>query len=274
MLNIEQWPKLREPVLVVALSGWVDAGSAGVGAAAVLAEQLQSAQRFGQVDVADLLDLQQTRPTVRMVDGTTREIVWPVIDLVAGRAGCDVVLVIGPEPSLHWRAFTAELVTLAQRLDVRLAATLGGMPAVVSHRRPAPVLATATSRALAQEVGALRFDYLGPTGAQSVLQVALGEADIPAVGLWAQVPHYVAGNRSSPAIRALLERLRDVAGVQTDLRAMDTEVDEYLERVEGGLAERPDVAEMIRTIETDQHDLPTGDELVSEIERFLRDEPG
>jgi proteasome assembly chaperone (PAC2) family protein len=274
MLNIEQWPKLREPVLVVALSGWVDAGSAGVGAAAALAEQLQSAQRFGQVDIADLLDLQQTRPTVRMVDGTTREIVWPVIDLVAGRAGCDVVLVIGPEPSLHWRAFTAELVTLAQRLDVRLAATLGGMPAVVSHRRPAPVLATATSRALAQEVGALRFDYLGPTGAQSVLQVALGEADIPAVGLWAQVPHYVAGNRSSPAIRALLERLRDVAGVQTDLRAMDTEVDEYLERVEGGLAERPDVAEMIRTIETDQHDLPTGDELVSEIERFLRDEPG
>ena len=86
MLDIDRWPDLRDPVLVVALSGWVDAGLAGAGAAAVLSDQLDSAAGFGRVDLTDLSDLQQTRPSVRLVDGATREIKWPAIDLVAGRA--------------------------------------------------------------------------------------------------------------------------------------------------------------------------------------------
>ena len=88
------------------------------------------------------------------------------------------MIVAGPEPSVRWRDVTSELVQVAQRLDVQLAVTLGGMPAPVSHRRPVPVLATASSRSVAQEVGALRADYFGPTGAQTVLQVALGDAGI------------------------------------------------------------------------------------------------
>ena len=123
------------------------------------------------------------------------------------------------------------------------------MPAPVSHRRPVNVLATASSRSVAQEVGALRADYFGPTGAQTVLQVALGEAGIRAVGFWAQVPHYVAATPSPPAIRAMLERLREVAGLTVDLRALDEQSDAYLERVEEGLSERPDVADMVRQLE-------------------------
>jgi hypothetical protein len=149
---------------------------------------------------------------------------------------------------------------------------LGGMPAVVSHRRPVTVLATATSAGLVQEVGALRTDYAGPTGAQTVLQVALGDAGVPTLGLWAQVPHYVSGNPSPPAIRALLGRLREVAGVETELGALDAQADDWVERVESGLADRPDVAELVQAIEAGADDLPTGDELASEIERFLRDE--
>src|SRR5919106_2740707 len=109
-IEVERWPELRDPVLLVALSGWVDAGLAGAGAAAVLAEQLESARRFGHVDLTDAVDLQQTRPTVKLVDGATREISWPSVDLVAGRAARDVVLCVGPEPSLRWREFTEHLV--------------------------------------------------------------------------------------------------------------------------------------------------------------------
>ena len=277
MLDIDRWPDLRDPVLVVALSGWVDAGLAGAGAAAVLSDQLESAGGFGRVDLTDIVDLQQTRPSVHLVDGATREITWPAIDLIAGRAGRDVVLCRGPEPSLRWGAFSDELVQMSQRIGVSMMLGLGGMPTLVSHRRPVTVLATATSRSLAQEVGAWRADYTGPTGAQTALQVAFGDAGIPGVGLWAQVPHYVAATPSPPAISALLARLRELAGVETDLTPLDAQVDEYQRRVEEGLSERPDVAEMVRNIESAESaegsgEIPTGDELASEIERFLREQ--
>jgi proteasome assembly chaperone (PAC2) family protein len=274
VLDIDRWPDLRDPVLVVALSGWVDAGLAGAGAVAVLSEQLGSAAGFGHVDLTDLVDLQQTRPSVHLVDGASREITWPSIDLIAGRAGRDIVLCRGPEPSLRWRAFSEEIVQMSQRLGVSMMLALGGMPSLVSHRRPVPVLATATSRSLAQEVGAWRADYTGPTGAQTAVQVALGQAGIPGVGLWAQVPHYVSATPSPPAISALLSRLRELAGVETDLAALDDQTDEYLRRVEEGVSERPDVAEMVRNIEATEGsgEIPTGDELASEIERFLREQ--
>jgi len=272
VLDVDQWPQLRDPVMLVALTGWVDGGLAGAGALAAVADQLQAARRFGRIDLADLVDLQQTRPTVALDDGTVRTITWPSVDLVAGQAGRDVVLVAGPEPSIRWRELTATLVDVAQRLGVRTAVALGGMPAAISHRRPTAVLATASSRSLAQEIGALRADYVGPTGVQTVLQIALGEVGIGAIGLWAQVPHYVAATPSPPAIRALLERLRDLAGVEVDLGALDEQSDLYVAKVEEGLAERPDVAQLVDRLEQGAPDLPSGDDLAREIERFLRDE--
>jgi proteasome assembly chaperone (PAC2) family protein len=274
VLDVDQWPSLRDPVMLVALTGWVDGGLAGTGTLAAVAEALEAPRKFATLDLADLLDLQQTRPTVSLTDGVTRKVDWPSIDLVAGRAGRDVIIVAGPEPSIRWRDVTSTLVDVAQRLDVQLAITLGGMPAPVSHRRPINVLATASSRSLAQELGALRADYFGPTGAQTVLQVALAEAGVRAAGLWAQVPHYVAATPSPPAIRAMLERLRDVTGLTVDLHALDEQSDEYLERVEEGLSERPDVADMVRQLEaqTEPDEVVSGEELAREIERFLRDE--
>jgi proteasome assembly chaperone (PAC2) family protein len=274
VLDVDQWPSLRDPVMLVALTGWVDGGLAGTGTLAAVAEALEAPRKFATLDLADLLDLQQTRPTVSLTDGVTRKVEWPSIDLVAGRAGRDVIIVAGPEPSIRWRDVTSTLVDVAQRLDVQLAVTLGGMPSPVSHRRPINVLATASSRSVAQELGALRADYFGPTGAQTVLQVALGEAGVRAAGLWAQVPHYVAATPSPPAIRAMLERLRDVTGLTVDLHSLDEQSDEYLERVEEGLSERPDVADMVRQLETqsESDEVVSGEELAREIERFLRDE--
>ena len=275
VLNVDVWPELREPVMVVALTGWVDAGLAGTGAVAALAEQMGSAKRFGSIDIADLCDLQQTRPTVRLDDGVTSELIFPSVDFVAGTAGRDVVLVTGPEPSIRWRSFTATIVEAANRLGVRTAVCLGGMPAPVSHRRPVSVMATASSRSIAQEVGDLRGDYVGPTGAQTVLQFDLGEAGIRAIGLWAQVPHYVGGTPSPAAIRAVLERLRDLTGIEVDLRGLDEQADLYLEKVEEGLSGYPDVVEMIRQLDeaSGPVPLPSGDELAREIEKFLREEP-
>jgi proteasome assembly chaperone (PAC2) family protein len=277
VLEIDTLPQLRNPVMVVALAGWVDAGIAGSGSVAFLQEQLDAARSFGRMDLADLMDLQQTRPTVHLVDGVSREIEWPEITLTAGRLERDVVLCSGPEPSLRWRAVLGELVDIARQLGVSEAFTVGGIPAMASHRRPISVLATATDEALVERAGAWRQDYTGPTGAQSVLQVMLGDAGIPTTALWAQVPHYLSGGASPPAIRAVLERLRDLAGLAVDLEGLDDQADVYLRRVEEGLTERPDVVEVITAIEegedeVDESELPSGDELASEIERFLRDQ--
>ena len=277
MLEVDTWPELRDPVLVVALTGWVDAGLAGASASALLREQLNAPRVFARLDLAELVDLQQTRPTVAVVgteDGVPqRRVSWPIIECVAGRAGRDVVLCTGPEPSLRWQSIIAELVDMAQRLGVTSAYGLGALPAVSTHRRPVPVLATSTEADIANDVGGLRTDYEGATGLQTALLVALGELGIPGVGLWAQVPHYVAGNVSPPAIRAVLARLQELAGVVTDLDDLTREAEEYMEKVEVGLSDRPDVAELVQAIETEHPELPTGDELASEIERFLRSHP-
>jgi proteasome assembly chaperone (PAC2) family protein len=275
MIDIDALPQLRDPVLVVSLSGWVDAGLAGGGTVAVLQEQLESVRTFGRLDLSDLMDLQQTRPTVHLVDGVSREIAWPEISFTAGHLGRDVVLCVGPEPSLRWRAVLGEVVDLAVRLGVTAAFTVGGIPSMASHRRPVSVLATGTDAELVEAAGAWRQDYIGPTGAQSVLQVMLGDAGIPTLALWAQVPHYVAGGASPPAIRALLAKVRDLGGAAVDLEALDEQAHAYVERVEEGLTDRPDVVEVIRAIEageTEEEELPSGDELASEIERFLRDQ--
>ncbi len=268
MLTVDHWPQLSDPVLVLALSGWVDAGVAGAGAVSALLEQLDDRDDFASLELTDVMDLQQTRPIARWGDDGVRIIEWPRITLVAGSLDRDVVVVSGPESSLRWPALAEEIVGAARRLNVREAYTLAGMPALVSHRRPVPVLATATERSRAQEVGPLRGGYLGPTGMQTVVQRALGDAGVPCVGLWAQVPQYVSGSPSPPAIRALLRRLAELSRLGIDLRPLDARSEAYVARVDEGLASRPDVQEVVARIDREQ--TPSPDDLVSEIELFLR----
>jgi proteasome assembly chaperone (PAC2) family protein len=279
LIQVDAMPSLRDPVMAVVLTGWVDAGMAGAGALSVLAEQ-GALRPFARIDLSELLDLQQTRPTVRLAGGAAREVVWPSIEIGAGRLGRDLVIVSGPEPSLCWRAVLGELTDFAVQLGVKRAFSLGGIPSVASHRHPVWVLATGSSPELVEEIGGWRSDYEGPGGATSVLQVMLGAAGIPTVGLWAQVPHYVAGGPSPTAVRALLARLRELSDLSVDLDGLDEQAAEYVRRIDEGLADRPDVADVVRAIEEgtatdDADDLdmgPTGDDLATEIERFLRDQ--
>ncbi len=272
VLEVEVLPQLRQPVLVVACTGWVDAGEAGEQAAALVKEQLDGARVFARYDLSEHVDLGQTRPMVGLVDGVTRQITWPSLSFVAGQAGRDVVCCTGPEPALRWPSVVREIGDLVADLGVEMAVSLAGFPAVASHRRPFGVTTTATNHALAQEIGAVQIDYRGPIGFPTVLLHGLGTRGIPGVGLWAQVPHYVAGTASPSAVQALLRRLGEVAKVGLDLGSVDAEVDGYLAKVEEGLSERPDVAELVKAIEAQAGEEVSGDELAAEIERFLREQ--
>ncbi len=270
---MERWPELRDPAMVYAFAGWVDAGNVGAATVASLVEQIESPRTFATLDLSELLDLQQVRPTVKVDEGGIRSIEWPRIEVTAGTAGRDVVLVSGPEPSIKWRDVASALVDAALRLGVTDAVAVGGMPAYVSHRRPVPVLATAASRSVAQEIEPLRSDYEGPTGFQTVVQHALGEAGIRSMALWAQVPQYVAGSPSPHGVRAVLSRVAEILGVVVDLRVHDERCDAYSTRLEEGLAERPDVLDIIERLDAALPQVASGVELVSEIERYLRSRP-
>jgi hypothetical protein len=268
MLTVDHWPELQDTCMVIALSGWIDAGLAGGGTIDALTAQLNGVDEFATIDLTDSMDLQQTRPRARWAADGNRVIDWPMLTFVAGEIGRDVVIVSGPEPSLRWRETAASIVDVAQRLDVQRAYTVAGMPALVSHRRPVPVLATATHRSLAQEIAPIRSAYVGPTGMQTVVQRALGDADVPCAGLWAQVPQYVAGSPSPPAVRSLLRRLAELSRLEIDLRPLDSRCETYVARVDEGLSSRPDVAEVVDRIDREQS--ASTDDLVSEIELFLR----
>jgi hypothetical protein len=268
VLTVDHWPACRDPLMIVVLTGWVDAGNAGAGSVAALRDQLEPVDDFGTIDLTDFLDLQQTRPTARFAEGGLRVIDWPQITFAAGSAGRDVVLVHGPESSLSWSTLATTITEVAARLGVQQAATIGGMPALVSHRRAVPVLATASSRSLAQELAPLRPDYAGPTGMQTVVQRTLGDAGIACAGLWAQVPQYLSGSASPPAIRAVLRRLVELYGLDLDLGSLDARCTAYTARVEEGLEARPDVKEIVDRLDREQSD--SSDDLMNEIEHFLR----
>jgi hypothetical protein len=281
MLRVDRLPSLTDPVLVYSLRGWVDAGMAGGGTIDALIQQMDAAEQFASIDLTDLLDLQQVRPIVSLVDGGVREIEWPSIEIWCGHLGRDVVAVRGPEPSIRWPTVASWLVDLSNRLRVADTVALGGMPALTTHRRPVPVLASAATRSVAQELGPLRDDYAGPTGLNTVLQHAFGVAGLRSAAMWAQVPQYVSGSASPPAVRALLARLADAYRVTPDLAAIDRRAAAYRERVEEGLVERPDVRSIVDQLDHQlDHpseavaplpaDLPSGDELADEIEQFLR----
>ena len=148
-------PQLRDPVMVVALSGWVDAGLAGGGAIAFLAGAARDAARRSAASTSPTSwTCSRPVPTVHLVDGVSREIDWPEITLTAGNLGRDVVLCTGPEPSLRWREVLGELVDAAPTCSAsREAFTVGGIPAMASHRRPVDVLATGTDERLLAEPG-------------------------------------------------------------------------------------------------------------------------
>lgn len=267
-------PAMEDPVLVVALSGWVDAGRCGQGVLTYLVEHMDDAVEVAEVDLAAVADLFHDRPEIRVVDGQVTSLTWPALAVNAGRAGRDVVTVSGPEPARGWAPLVDSLVGLARRAGVVEACCVGGIPAGVTHHEAVRVLSTATDAPTAERIGDLRPDYAGPTGLQTCLQSALAEAGIPCAGLWAQVPPYVAATPSPPAVQAVLTLMREVAGVEVDMAALADDVISYTEAVEARLAERPDLAELVRKLQEAIGDVDPDEDaggLVREIERYLRE---
>ena len=282
LYDLVQQPSLDEPLLIVTLEGWVDAG---LGAAAALAALLGSVptEVVASFDVDTLLDHRARRPVVRIVDGVNSWMMWPEIQLRIGRtdAGRDLLFLVGPEPDHQWRAFCTAVAELAGAFGVRLVVGLGAFPAPVPHTRPARLVATATSTELAHQVGFIPGTIDVPAGVQAVLERQFADLGVPAVGLWARVPHYAAAMPYPEASVVLLEGLERLTGVGADTAELRTAAQSTRARLDELVANSEEHAALVHQLEAaiDAESerplgmsIPSGDELAAELERFLREE--
>jgi proteasome assembly chaperone (PAC2) family protein len=272
-------PSLRRPVLLVALEGFVDAGAVASTAGMFLRHRWQS-EVVATFDRDALIDFRARRPTVLVDSGRVRRLDWPDIELCAATTDGphDVLLLLGPEPDMRWGAFTAEVATLCRDLGVEVVFTLGAYPAAVPHTRPTSIAQATNSAAvddLVPEATPIP-GYNGPVGASTALQSALADDGVPAIGLWAEVPHYISGSPNPEAALAMVRLVAATLQVEVDTTELEAAAALHRNQVDEAVAEHPDAAGMVAALEahvdagSDEADIPSGDALAAEIERFLR----
>lgn len=279
-LIVSSRPDLNRPVLLAAFRGWNDGGQGATLGAGYLARQW-GAEEFATIDPENFYDFQQVRPQVSLEDGLTRRLEWPANTFLhAPIPGLDrdVVILLGVEPNLRWKTYSGLIVGLAQELGVELVTTFGSLLADVPHTRPAPVSAAASDPSLVEDLGVEPSRYEGPTGIVGVVLDDCRHEGIPAVSLWAAVPHYVSLAPSPRAALALCHRLGELLAVDIDLEELEQASDEYSQQVTEAVASDSETSSYVEELErrvdmmeAEEEELPSGDTLAAELTRFLRE---
>jgi proteasome assembly chaperone (PAC2) family protein len=271
---------LRAPALVCAFKGWNDAGDAASAAASFVGESL-GARQFASIDPEDFYDFQAVRPQIKMSEGQARSIEWPEVKLYevrVPRAPRDLVLLAGAEPSYRWRTFTGLVVELAEVIGVQLVVTLGALLADVPHTRPVSVTGFASEPSLVQRLALSQSSYEGPTGIIGVLHDACTRVSMPSASLWAAVPHYISAAPNPKAALALIRKLEGLVGVAVDASDLESAASDYERQVNAAIQHDPDIQAFVEKLEAaagDEEsesfvDLPSGDSIARDLQRFLR----
>jgi proteasome assembly chaperone (PAC2) family protein len=272
---------LRAPALVCAFKGWNDAADAASAAVSFVGSAL-GASRFAAIDPEEFFDFQSTRPRIKLTEGRDREITWPEVELYEAtvpRAPRDLVLLVGHEPSYRWRTFCRSIVELAEALGVQLVVTLGALLADVPHSRPVSITGLASDDTLVEHLGLQSASYEGPTGIVGVLHSACSRAGLPSASLWAAVPHYIAAAPNPKAALALVRRLEGLVGVSVDASELESASSDYERQVNLAVQSDPDVQAFVERLEQAAadddpeirpSDVPSGDAIAREFQRFLR----
>ena len=273
-------PQMREPILIAAFRGWNDGGEASTSAVAYLRDRW-AAEPIADLDPEDFFDFQVARPTVRLEAGVTRRIDWPENRFWhASVGGRDVILFLGIEPNMRWRSFTEETLGLARDLEVRSTVTLGAFLADVPHSAETPVTGSAGDERKAEELGLTASGYEGPTGIVGVLHDAFSKAGLVAASLWAAVPHYLPGGPNPKAALALVRKVSAYAGVPVETDTLERAASTWESQITSTISDNPELAAYVQQLEQvaaergGLPEIPSGDALAAELERFLRQQRG
>ncbi len=271
---------LRAPAVVCAFKGWNDAADAASSAATFVGNAL-NARRFATIDPEEFYDYQATRPRIQLVEGQTREIIWPAVELFEARvprAPRDLIVITGSEPSFRWRTFSKLIVELVEALGAQLVVTLGSLLADVPHTRPISVTGLASDPALIARLGLTSSSYEGPTGIVGILHASCQEAGLPSASLWAAVPHYIAATPNPKAALALVRKLEGLVGIAVDASELESAAGDYERQVNVAVQSDPDVQAFVERLEQaagteadeDPGPLPSGETIARDLQRFLR----
>lgn len=277
--------RLRRPVLLMAFAGWNDAAESATNAARFL-RTAWGGQRIASLDPEEFYHFGLQRPLVRLLPGTLeREIVWPETEFsLCTRASRDVVVGVGIEPHLRWKTYARAVLDFARELEVSLIITLGALLAEVPHTRPVRLTGFATDPELAALLGVRPTRYEGPTGIVGVLSSTARGAGFATASLWANVPHYISAIENPHATLALLQRVNRVLDGPLDYRELEEAATQFDSQLAEVLQQNRKVATYVRRLETKDREaeepepapggeLPSAQDLVAEIERFLRQQP-
>ncbi|MEZ5171769.1 MAG: PAC2 family protein [Acidimicrobiia bacterium] len=286
----ENRPELRDPVLVAAFGGWNDAADAATDAVSWLARRFD-AESFAALDPASYYDFQAARPEVRLRDGVMESLTWPTTGFAAAHVdgAChDLVLATGPEPNLVWSDFCDAVLAVAHDTGSTTVITLGALLAEAPHTRPVRLTGAAHDAGLSARLRLHTSHYEGPTGVTGALHHAATEAGFAAASVWAPVPHYVASPPNPPCTVALLDAVDAAVDLHLDTGDLATEADGWRRRVEVATSSDSEIESYIRTLEegydaeasvtgtagseASDVDIPSGDALAAEFQRYLRGE--
>lgn len=282
-MEIHQIPALRSPVMVIAFSGWNDAGEAATGAASHLLEVWTDPatdvvpELIAEVNPEDFYDFQVNRPMIYVDESNIRSLTWPgtqIFGLRTPNLDHDFIVVRGVEPSMKWKTFASDMLDLADDCEVDLVVTLGSMLADTPHTRPITVSGSGAHPDIARRLGVEISRYEGPTGILGVIQDACVRRGIDAVSLWAGIPHYASSSPSPKATLALINALEDFLEIALPQGDLLEEAASWEQGVTELAKEDTEVAEYVKALEEskDSSELPeaTGESIARELERFLR----
>lgn len=274
-------PELSRPVLLVAFAGWFDVGACATGALAWLRSSSKDVAKIAHIDLEEFIDFQENRPSICKTQDGERVIEWPEVTChaVTGVEPHDLVLMGGVEPRIRWRTFTEAVVEVAVTMNCQMIVTLGSTAAGVPHTRPPTVKSSAGNPQLAERMGLAAPTYQGPTGIIGTLHTMADRANLPVISVQVGVPHYVSGTPNPKGSRALLEELERVTGVVTQYDGLNPDVTKWEASVHEATSNDPEIMGYITQLERDsdrtaEQNLPNGDHLAEEIQRFLRNQEG
>lgn len=288
-MEIHKIPALRNPVMLIAFSGWNDAAEAATGAASHILGAWTAAEHaindqvgvvpelIADIDPEEFYDFQVNRPLVDIDESQIRSLTWPgtqIFGLATPNFDFDFIIVRGVEPSMKWKTFTHDLLDLADDLEVQTIITLGSMLADAPHSRPITVTGSGAHPEIAKRLGVEVSRYEGPTGILGVIADACLRRGLDAISLWAAIPHYASNSPSPKATLALINALEDFLEISLPQGELHADSLEWESEVDELAREDSDVAEYVKALEESKDSAllsdVSGEDLARELERFLR----
>lgn len=242
-------PSLREPALLLAFEGWNDAGEAATNAARYVAAAVRAVP-LAEIDCEEFFDFTIARPTVRTSREGVRELEWPRhrFSYATLSDECDLVIGVGIEPHLRWRAYADLVSDLAGRLGIARVVLLGAYLADVLYSRPVHVTGFSSRPELLERLHVVPTGYEGPTGIVGVLADRFRRDGLEVVSLWAGLPHYVNLSPNPRGAFALLQQLALYLPLRLDDEPLRRSAAEFEERISALVASDPELSEYVRQL--------------------------